>query len=45
MNWKNETKLDQYSKKLSTKVMEFEEAVNEVMEKTQLIEEFLNQLG
>jgi hypothetical protein len=34
MNWKNESRLDSYSKKLSARVMEFEESVNEVMEKT-----------
>lgn len=45
LNWKNESRVEQYSMKLSQRVMAFEEAVNEVMEKTSVIEEFLNELG
>ena len=45
LNWKTESKVDAYSKKLSIKVMAFEETVNEILEKTAKIEEFLNTLG
>ena len=45
LNWKNESRVDHYSKKLSQRVMDFEEAVNEVMEKTTQIEDYLTQLG
>lgn len=45
LNWKNESRVDSYAKKLSQRVMSFEEAVNEVMEKTSVIEELLNELG
>ena len=45
LNWKNESRVDSYAKKLSQRVMTFEEAVNEVMEKTSFIEELLNELG
>jgi dynein heavy chain 1 len=44
-NWKSETRLDSYCKKLSAKIIDFEKAVNELIEKTGLIEEFLIELG
>jgi hypothetical protein len=45
LNWKTESRVDSYAKKLSQKVMAFEESVSEVMEKTSLIEEYLNEIG
>ena len=37
--------MDGFSKKLAQKVMAFEDAVLEVIDKTSQIEEFLNELG
>jgi hypothetical protein len=45
INWKAESRVDGYARKLSAKVMVFEEAVTEVIEKTSKIEEYLNELG
>lgn len=45
LNWKNESRVDAYAKKLSNRVMTFEEAVNEVIEKNAVIEDLLNELG
>ena len=45
MTWKQEARVDQFSKKLASKVMAFEDAVQEVIEKTTQIDDLLNELG
>ena len=45
INWKTESKVESYYKRLAKKVMTFEEAVSEVIEKTNQIEEYLKELS
>jgi len=45
LTWRNETRVEAYSKKLSKKVMDFEEAVNSVIQKTETIEQILTDLS
>ena len=45
LTWKQEARVDQFSKKLASKVMAFEDAVQEVIEKTTQIDDLLNELG
>lgn len=44
IQWKSDTNVDKYSKDLRKSVTEFEEAVNDVIEKISLIDEHLEEL-
>jgi hypothetical protein len=44
MQWKSDTNVEKYAKELSKCVTEFEEAVNDVMEKIARIDEYLEEL-
>jgi hypothetical protein len=44
MNWKNDSTVKQYSNKLLPKVIGFEEAVNDIVQKTAYVEQLLNEI-
>jgi len=45
LNWKTESRVDSFAKKLQEKVINFEESVNSVIERTQQIDEFLQEIS
>jgi len=44
IQWKSDTKVENYANELRKWVTEFEEAVNDVIEKIALIDEYLEEL-